>query len=139
MVLIANMIPEYGTVIRTDNAPQFQRLNSLSNDPNSWLKKFNIKIELGSTFNHNRNPIAENLVKECHKEINKAGYTNDVLNDIQITQVVKNINSRVRQVTAAVCAWSALTTTASLESTLLITIYRDIIFLFADIMLDVPM
>ena len=27
----------------------------------------------------------------------------------------------------------------SLESTLLITIYRDIIFLFADIMLDVPM
>ena len=96
VVSIADMIPEYGTVIRTDNAPQFQRLNSLSNDPNSWLKKFNIKIELGSTFNHNRNPIAENLVKECHKEINKAGYTNDVLNDIQITQVVKNINSRVR-------------------------------------------
>ena len=69
VVLTADMIPDYGTVIRTDNAPQFQRLNSLSNDQNSWLSKFNIKIELGATFNKNRNPIAENLVKECHKEI----------------------------------------------------------------------
>ena len=96
IVLIADMIPEYGTVIRTDNAPQFQRLNALSGDPDSWLKKFNIKIELGATFNHNRNPIAENLVKECHKEINRAGYTNDQLNEFQLSQVIRNINSRVR-------------------------------------------
>ena len=94
--LVADMIPECGTIIRTDNAPQFQCLNSLSDDPNSWLNKFNIKIELGSTFNHNRNPIAENLVKECHKEINRAGYTNDQLNTMQLSLIIKNINSRVR-------------------------------------------
>ena len=96
VTLTADMIPEYGTVIRTDNAPQFQRLHGLSDDPDSWLNKFNIKIELGSTFNHNKNPIAENLVKECHKEINRAGYTNDQLDDFKLTQIVKNINSRVR-------------------------------------------
>ena len=43
--LVADMIPECGTIIRTDNAPQFQCLNSLSDDPNSWLNKFNIKID----------------------------------------------------------------------------------------------
>ena len=96
VIMIADMIPEYGTVIRTDNAPQFQKLRSLVDDPDSWLHKFNIKIELGETFNHNKNPIAENLVKECHKEINKAGYTNDVLDNFQLTQVIRNINSRVR-------------------------------------------
>ena len=96
VTMIADMIPEYGTVIRTDNAPQFQSLNSLSDDPNSWLNKFNIRIDLGETFNHNKNPIAENLVKECHKEINKAGYTNDILDEFQLTQVIRNINSRVR-------------------------------------------
>ena len=96
VVMIADMIPEYGTVIRTDNAPQFQKLSSLSSDPDSWLHKFNIRIDLGETFNHNKNPIAENLVKECHKEINKAGYTNDILDDFQLTQVIRNINSHVR-------------------------------------------
>ena len=96
VVMIADMIPEYGTIIRTDNAPQFQRLSSLSNDPDSWLHKFNIKIDLGETFNHNKNPIAENLIKECHKEINKAGYTNDQLDNFQLTQIIRNINSRIR-------------------------------------------
>ena len=68
----------------------------MSSDPDSWLHKFNIRIDLGETFNHNKNPIAENLVKECHKEINKAGYTNDILDDFQLTQVIRNINSHVR-------------------------------------------
>ena len=36
VVMIADMIPEYRTVIRTDNAPQFQKLSSLSSDPDSW-------------------------------------------------------------------------------------------------------
>ena len=94
--LIADFIPEYGTVIRTDNAPQFQKLSSLNDDLEFWLKKFNIKLELGATFNSNKNPIAENMVKEVHKEINKAGFLNDQINDIQLMVVIKNINSRVR-------------------------------------------
>lgn len=57
----------------------------------SWLSKFQIKIEMGETFNKNRNPIAENLVKECHKEVNKAGY-----NALMLALVLRNINSRIR-------------------------------------------
>ena len=49
----------------------------MANDPNSWLGKFGIEIEMGELFKRNRNPIAENLVKEVHKEINNAGYVNN--------------------------------------------------------------
>ena len=94
--LIADKVPEYGTVIRTDNATPFQKLNTLSQDLNSSLKKFHITLELGQTFNHNRNPIAENLVKEFHKEINKAGLSDVQLDVIQLMQVVKCVNSRIR-------------------------------------------
>ena len=96
VMLIADKIPDYGTIIRTDNASVFQKIHSLSADLESWLNKFHIKIEMGETFNKNRNPIAENLVKECHKEINKAGYSESQLNEFQLALVLKNINSRIR-------------------------------------------
>ena len=82
--------------IRTDNASTFQNIYSSSEDPQSWLNKFNIKIELGDTFKHNRNPIAENLVKECHKEIDKAGYADCTLDQCMLMLVMKNIKSRIR-------------------------------------------
>ena len=75
VMLIADMVPEYGSVVRTDNASTFQKINSSVDKADSWLNKFNIKLELGETFNQNHNPIAENLIKEAHKEVNKAGYT----------------------------------------------------------------
>ena len=96
VLLIADKIPEYGTIIRTDNASVFQKIHSLSTDLDSWLAKFQIKIEMGETFNKNRNPIAENLVKECHKEINRAGYTDIQLDDFHLACVLRNINSRIR-------------------------------------------
>ena len=93
---IADQIPEYGTIVRTDNASTFQKLNYSSNDVESWLSKFNIRLKLGETFNKNHNPIAENLIKEAHKEINRAGYTDVQLNEMQLALIVKNINSRIR-------------------------------------------
>ena len=94
--LIADKIPEYGAIVRTDNASTFQKLTASQEDPNSWLNKFNIKIEMGETFNHNRNPIAENLMKECHKEINRAGFVDTPLDECKLALVIKNINSRIR-------------------------------------------
>ena len=94
--LIADKIPDYGSVVRTDNASMFQKLHSSSTDLNSWLNKFQITIDMSDTFNKNRNPIAENLVKECHKEINKAGYGDSQLDEFQLSLVLKNINSRIR-------------------------------------------
>ena len=96
ITLIADKIPEYGSTIRTDNASTFQNINNLSKDTGSWMNKFNIRIEMGDTFNHNHNPIAENLVKECHKEINKAGYANSTLDQCMLMLVIRNINSRIR-------------------------------------------
>ena len=75
----------------------FQKLQNLSEDLSSSLTKFRISIDLGQVFNHNRNPIAENLIKEGHKEINRAGYTNEQLDELKLTQALKNINSRVRE------------------------------------------
>ena len=62
----------------------------------SWLKKFQITIDMGETFNKNRNPIAENVVKEYHKEMNKAGYVDTQIDEFQLALVLKNINSRIR-------------------------------------------
>ena len=40
--LIADMIPDYGSVIRTDNAPQFQKLAAIGDDPESYrCKEYN--------------------------------------------------------------------------------------------------
>ena len=86
--LIADKIPEQGTIVRTDNASTFQKLEAMSINHNSWLRKYQIRIELGETFNHNRNPIAENLVKEAHEEMNKAGYAAKTLDDIELTLIV---------------------------------------------------
>ena len=96
VMLIADMVPEYGSVVRTDNASTFQKINSSVDKGDSWLNKFNIKLELGETFNQNHNPIAENLIKEAHKEVNKAGYTSNQMDELQLSLVVKNINSRIR-------------------------------------------
>ena len=93
---IADKIPDYGTTIRTDNASTFQKINALSTDRDSWLCRFNISLELGETFNRNHNPIAENLIKEAHKEINKAGFGTQHLDEFQLSLVVRNINSRIR-------------------------------------------
>ena len=51
---------------------------------------------MGETFNKNRNPIAENVVKEYHKEMNKAGYVDTQIDEFQLALVLKNINSRIR-------------------------------------------
>ena len=91
---IVQIMPSSGATIRLDPSPAHQSLFNLQND--DLLKKFNIQIELGRTHNANKNPIAENGVKEFRKErlrLNKQGGPITELDRITIT---RNLNQRIR-------------------------------------------
>ena len=78
---VIELMPDEGTTVRLDPAPGNQTLaletdetdmddtsvSTLQND--SVLSKYGIKIELGRVHNVNKNPIAENAVKEYNKEV----------------------------------------------------------------------
>ena len=55
-------------VVQVDNAPALQSLKTESETDGSIPKKLNIKVDLGRIFNKNKNPVAENAIKEFHKE-----------------------------------------------------------------------
>ena len=64
---VIEMQPATGSIVQVDPGPSLQLLaNESEND--SVLKKLNIKIELGRVHNKNKNPIAENAIKEFRKE-----------------------------------------------------------------------
>ena len=62
--LIIDIIPDSGTVIRTDGATSFQSLCTEAEKNGSILNKFKIKIEIGRLLNKNKNPTAENAIHE---------------------------------------------------------------------------
>ena len=66
--MIADFIPSSGAVVQVDCATSFQTLHNESNTKGTDLNSLNIKIDLGRTVNANKNPIAENAIKEYHKE-----------------------------------------------------------------------
>ena len=68
LVCIARFIPDTGATLRVDCVTSFQKLVKQNNIPGSPLSDYQLKIELGRTHNPNKNPIAENLVKEFEKE-----------------------------------------------------------------------
>ena len=90
-------MPIDGTTIQVDCAPAFQTLAAESHMDGSFLKKLGISIDLGRTHNINKNPVAENAIKEFHKErlkLNKAGGR---ITEIERAIMTKNINSRIRE------------------------------------------
>ena len=93
LTLVLPVTPSAGAVIRTDDATAFQ---SLASREDSELTKNNIKIELGRIHNPNKNPVAENAVKEFEKEIKKYDTNIGILRPIDISIILKNINMRVR-------------------------------------------
>ena len=95
--LILDIMPDSGTHIRLDGASAFQSLEieSLTND--TLLHKLGIKIVIGRTMNKNKNPIAENTVKEIQKEILRLKHSPGPITPTELMLVLKNVNSRVRQ------------------------------------------
>ena len=95
--MILDYVSEIGSVIRTDNAPAFQKLVAMSLQDNSVFKNLNIILQLGDALNPNKNPIAENAVKELEKEFLRLNLSNKQIQPVTLSLAVKNVNSRIRQ------------------------------------------
>ena len=91
------MISDYGSVIRTNNAPAFQKLVAMSLQDNSVFKNLNIILQLGDALNPNKNPIAENAVKELEKELLRLNLSNKQIQPVTLSLAVKNVNYQIRQ------------------------------------------
>ena len=63
---VLDIMPPSGTTVRVDAAPGLQSINKAYDDiqTDDVLKKHSIKLEIGRTINPNKNPIAENAIKE---------------------------------------------------------------------------
>ena len=93
---VLELIPDQGTTIRVDGAKAFQSLDINSKKEDSYLAKYNIKLDIGRTLNRNKNPQAENANKEVEKEILRIWPEGRALTNIELAMVMKNINSRIR-------------------------------------------
>ena len=103
--IVLELIPENGTTVRLDPAPGNQALASeseviddslfqiLKTDP--VLAKYGIKIEIGRVHNVNKNPIAENAVKEFHKERLRLNPEGGPVTEIVKCIIMRNMNQRI--------------------------------------------
>ena len=80
-----------------DGATSFQALERESNTRDSILTKLKIKVVVGRLLNKNKNPAAENSVKEVHKEVLRLTNKSGPISKVDLELVLRNINSRIRQ------------------------------------------
>ena len=91
--IILPFISDAGATVRTDGATAFQ---SLAGREDTDLHRNNITIEVGRLYNDNKNPQAENCIKEFEKETLR--YSQDLrhLKEIHIANILKSMNTRIR-------------------------------------------
>ena len=94
---VIEFMPDEGAIIQVDCAPALQSLASESKLDGSILKKLGIIVDVGRTLNINKNPIAENCIKEFHKERLRLNVPGGKLSEINRAIITKNINSRIRE------------------------------------------
>ena len=106
LATILEFIPESGAIVRLDpasahksleaetDAAELESLESLKDD--SILKRFGIKVELGRTHNPNKNPVAENAVKEFLKERLRLKPEGGPVSEVDRCVITRNMNSRIR-------------------------------------------
>ena len=93
---ILEFIPSSGALVQVDCALGWQSLKTESESEGSLLKKLGIDIDLGRTLNKNKNPIAENGIKEFHKERLRIDSSGGPVTDIDLAIITRNSNSRIR-------------------------------------------
>ena len=94
---VLEFMPENGSTVQVDCAPALQTLATESKIDGSILKRLGIQIDLGRTLNPNKNPIAENAIREFHKERLKLNIPSGRITEIQRAIITKNMNSRIRE------------------------------------------
>ena len=97
IMAVLELMPDTGTTVQVDCAPGLQTLAAESKLDGSILKKLGILIDLGRTHNVNKNPVAENAIKEFHKERLKLDAAGGRITEIERSIITKNMNSRVRE------------------------------------------
>ena len=90
---VIDMIPDGGTVIQVDAGPG---LVALENDKNSSLQSLNIKLDIGRIHNKQKNPIAENAIKEFRKEWLRLLPNGSSLSELERAKITANMNKRIR-------------------------------------------
>ncbi len=93
---ILPVTPEQGAIVRTDGASSFQTLAAEANTPGTSWSKHSIILEVGDKMNVNRNPVAENKIKELHKEMLRHSPDGGQLSRVQLTEITKSLNARIR-------------------------------------------
>ena len=93
---ILPLVPVTGAVVRVDGATAWQSLEVESKAGKGIWGRYNIKVEVGNLLNVNKNPEAENCVKETQKEILRLDSDIKVISGLQLAQVQKQMNTRVR-------------------------------------------
>ena len=94
---VLEFMPLTGATIQVDCATGFQKLASECSMDGSILKKLGIIIDLGRIHNINKNPVAENCVKEFLKERLRLSPNGGPITELERARITKNMNSRVRE------------------------------------------
>ena len=94
--MVLDIMPDKGTSIRVDGSTAFQHLEREATVNNSILKKLGIRFVVGRLLNKNKNPVAENTIKEVHKEILRYKNSPGPITSTDLAIVLKNINARIR-------------------------------------------
>ena len=97
VMAVLELMPDSGATVQVDCAPGLQTLAAESKLDGSVLKKLGIYVDLGRTLNKNKNPVAENAIKEFHKERLKLNPAGGRVTEIERSIITRNINSRVRE------------------------------------------
>ena len=94
IVMLVDIIPESGAKVQVDPGPS---LVYLSNPPgNKLLANFNIVLDIGRIHNKQKNPIAENAIKEFRKEWLRLKPEGSPLTEIDRATITSIMNKRVR-------------------------------------------
>ena len=94
---ILEFIPEAGAVVQVDCATGLQTLAAESKLDGTILKKLGIIVDTGRTLNRNKNPIAENCIKEFHKERLRLNIPSGKISEVDRAMITKIMNSRIRE------------------------------------------
>ena len=90
---LLDLIPENGAIVQVDPGPS---LVAAAKDENSLLLNYNIKLDIGRVHNKQKNPIAENAIKEFRKEWLRFKPEGSSLSELERTQITAIMNKRIR-------------------------------------------
>ena len=93
ITMLADLVPDSGSTVQVDAATSFQ---SLAEGKGKSLSNFNIQLDIGRINNKQKNPIAENAIKELRKEWLRLKPNGDSLSEIDLATITSLINSRIR-------------------------------------------